>query len=64
MPAFWVLSVGGVLAADDNEVVLLVKVRVVAFGGLIERDFGVWSGAMDAFVVALVHLLVEGGVRV
>lgn len=63
-PSFWVLRVCGVLAADDDEVVLVVEIRIVAFYGLIEGDFGIWCGAVDAFVVTLMDLLVEGGVGV
>ena len=64
VPSFWVLGVGGVLAADNDEVVLVIEVWIVSFGGLVKSDFGVWSGAANAFMIALVNLLVEGCVGV
>lgn len=64
VPAFWILCIGSVLAADDDEMILIVEVWVVSFCGLVEGHLGIRGGARDAFVVALVDLLIERSVGV
>ena len=64
VPAFWILCIGGVLAANDDEMILIAEVWVMSFCGLVEGHLGVWGGARNAFVVALMDLLVEWGMGV